>query len=192
MENNTRRKNNNNKTKKRSRSFNINDPDTYLGDKYSLKGKFLAMSSQPSFSKSSKRQQNNLKSMDPHLNRRYNNGNTFKKVAIQIKNYNNLVKGNRYHIGYGDAGNHAYYFTGEFVELDHGDAIFENYSQKNNEGKKDEDVTTARIKPIEKQKGIKRHIYKLAVRPTRKNLPNSLMREIRSFINVKKPNKNSS
>ncbi len=119
----------------------------------------------------------------------YNQGNLFGRFAVHITDYSKLVIGEKYHIGTGEVGNHAYYFTGTFNGLDeNGGAIFENYSQKNNDGNKYKNVKTVTIKPPSLQKR-KLHIYKLQVRS---KLPNNIQSLIRSFGTQKRkrsPNK---
>ncbi len=175
----------NNQTKrKRSRSFNRNDPSSYLANN-STRGQFM-LSSNPHYSQLTKKKQNNLRSRKTPQHREYNKGNMFHKAAIQIKDYDLLVKGKVYHIGYGNPGDHAYYDTGEFVTLDRGDAIFKNVSHLNPEGEKNDSVRTDRIRPIERQLDPKRYIYKLAIRPGRKSLPRDVMNLIGSFNHAPK------
>jgi hypothetical protein len=128
---------------------------------------------------------NNLAPTKEPIRHLYNKGNRFKRVAVHISDYSKLVIGETYHIGTGKVGNHAYYFTGTFDGVDEkGDAIFKNYSQKNNNGEKYKDVKTVTVKPLSRQKEKNEsHTYKLKVRT---NLPRNIKNVISSFLTKSK------
>lgn len=148
---------------------------------------YHALSHYDSHSKAPNSQKIKFTSSVIPLIHKYNTGDHFTKTAKRIYKYRDLVIGQTYHIGTGDIGNHAFYFTAIFVGIDeNGNAVFKDYSQLNKNGNKKNKTEVIKIKPI--QKGPRqRHIYELRVM---NKLPMNVKKLIRSFGN--KPTKKRS
>jgi hypothetical protein len=140
-------------------------------------GEFSFMASQASYSKMTSKQRKKVSSSKTS-SRSSVDKPIFINTAIHIDDYKNLIKGNEYYIGYGDKGDHGYYFTGIFDGLKDGNAVFRNYSQLNKDGKKYKDVKYETILSLDRQPRLKKYIYQLT---QRSNLPNELIRHIKTF-----------
>ena len=132
---------------------------------------------------------NQLKYLEPSRtpkSRKYNSGQLFRKKLNHISNFDKLTVGKSYIIGTGDYHDHAYLYEGTFRGVENGKAVFDDYSQINRNGKKYDNITTTKIKPLTNQAKDKRHIYNFRVLS---KLPKNTQGIIHSFVHGNKASK---